>query len=188
MFARDKATRIALGESRASSGDRTLDERLYVRFPWLLHRTLSGLSRLRVGSRLRRVLLARLLYRGWAASDRGDLELTLSSYDPDVVIRWPAEGFAAFPDLKGEYRGHDGFRRVWETLHEPWDVDVAPEEVIDAGDRMLVVGHITARGKGSGLAADSPMFVLFRNRNGRIVSEEWFDTRAEAMEAAGLPM
>jgi ketosteroid isomerase-like protein len=180
------AVRIVLGDARAHRGGRTLDERLCVRFPWLLPRIISSGMRLSPRSRLRRALVARITYRAWAASDRGDLELVLCSYDDDVEVRWPTHGFAAFPDLKGVYRGHEGFRRIWGALHEPWEVQAHPEAVIDAGERLLVIGRLTARGKGSGISTDAPMFALYRFRAGRVVSERWFDTRDEALEAAGL--
>ena len=180
------AVRIALRDPPAARRGRTLDERLYVRFPSLLPRLVSAFERLRPRSRIRQALLARSVQRGWAASDRGDLALALCGYDPDVEIRWPATGAIAFPDLKGVYRGHEGFRQVWRTLHDPWDVEVHLEEVIDASDRMLVTGHATGRGKGSGIEVDAPFFVLYSFRAGRIISEQYFNGRDEAFEAAGL--
>jgi ketosteroid isomerase-like protein len=180
------AVRIVLGDARAHRGGRTLDERLCVRFPWLLPRIVSSVMRLRPGSRVRRTFVERMVYRGWAASDRGDLELTLCFYDRDVEVRWPEDGVAAFPDVKGVYRGHEGFRRIWDALHEPWEVDAHPEEVIDAGDRLLTIGQIAARGKGSGIPTNAPMLALYKFRAGRILSEQWFNTRDEALEAAGL--
>ena len=66
------------------------------------------------------------ILRGWAASDRDDLELGLCGYDPDVEISWPETGSMAIPHLLGTYRGHEGFRRVWRGTHHPWKVEVRP--------------------------------------------------------------
>ena len=181
------AVRIALGDARARRDGRTLDERLYVRFPWLLPRLVASVMRLRPGSRVRRALVARATYRGWATLDRDDLELLLCCVDPDVEVRWPADGVAAFPDVKGMYRGHEGYRRMWDAVNEPWnEVEAHPEEVIDAGDRLLVIGRFTGRGKASGIRAEAPMFVVVRFRAGKVVSELFFNTRDEALDAAGL--
>ena len=180
------AVRITLRDPRVVRRGRTLDERLYVRFPSLLPRIVSAVMRLRPRSRIRQALLARSVQRGWAASDRGDLELALCSYDPDVEIRWPTTGAIAFPDLKGVYRGHEGYRQVWRALHDPWEVEVHLEEVIDAGHRMLVIGHATGQGKGSGIAVDAPFFALYSFRAGRIISEQYFNERDEALAAVGV--
>ena len=83
-------------------------------------------------------------------------------------------------------RGREGFRQVWLALHDPWDADVRPEEVIDVGDRALVSGQATMRGKGSGIDVSVPFFVLYTLRAGRIIGEQYFNGRAEALEAAGL--
>src|SRR5919109_484212 len=94
----------------AAPGRRALDERLYVRFPALLPRLVHAVMRLRPRSRVRRAMLSRLIRRGWAASNRGDLDLSLCGYDPEVEINWPDSGAGAFPDLQGTYCGHEGFR------------------------------------------------------------------------------
>src|SRR5215210_8210725 len=93
--------------STTTRPSRSLDERLYVRFPTLLPRIFSAVMRLRPRSRVRRTLLSLTVRRGWAASDRGDLELCLCGYDRDVEISWPESGSLAFPDLSGVYRGHE---------------------------------------------------------------------------------
>jgi len=127
-----------------------------------------------------------MIRRGWAASDRGDLDLSLRGYDPEAEIRWPETGASAIPDLQGVYRGHEGFRRVWLAMHEPWDVEVRLEEMIDAGDRLLVSGQVSARGRGSGIELSGPLFQLLTFRGGRIIGEQHFNNRDEALEAAGL--
>jgi ketosteroid isomerase-like protein len=127
-----------------------------------------------------------MLRRGWEASDRGDIELSLCAYDPDVEISWPVSGVAAFPDLRGVYRGHEGFRQVWAATHDPWDVDVQLEEMIDVGDRLLSIGQVSARGRGSGVPVAAPLFAIHTFRAGRIVREQFFNDREEALKAAGL--
>ena len=95
-------------------------------------------------------------------------------------------GSGVFPDLRGTYRGHEGFREVWRTIHEPWDVEVELKELIDAGDQLLVLAQASALGKGSGIRVSGPLFQVLTFRSGRIVREEFFNSREEALEAAGL--
>ena len=172
--------------STATPRSRSLDERLYVRFPSLLPHVVSAVMRLRPRSRVRQAFVSLLVTRGWAASDRGDLELCLGGYDPNVEIVWPKSGSQVFPDLRGSYRGHEGYKRVWQAMHDPWDLEVRLEEVIDAGAQLVVIGHFTARGKGSGVNVGGPLAVLQTLRAGRIVREQFFNDRNEALEAAGL--
>jgi ketosteroid isomerase-like protein len=184
---RRDAVRTPLALPTATKRTRTVAEHLAVRFPTLPTRLVSAVLRLPPRSRTRRAFLSHLVCRAWAASDRGDLELCLFGYDPDVEITWPESGSWAFPDLRGVYRGHDGFRSVWLTLHEPWQVEVRLEEMIDAGDRLLVVGQLTARGAGSGIDVNGPLVALFTFHAGRIFREQYFNDREDALAAAGRP-
>jgi ketosteroid isomerase-like protein len=129
----------------------------------------------------------RLVSGGWAASDRGDLDLCLCGVDPDVEIVWPESGRWAFPDVAGTHHGHDGWRRVWRALHEPFDfVAIRPEEIIDAGDQLLVVADAIAQGTGSGVRVSGPLIALHTIHAGQTVREQYFNERDEALKAAGI--
>ena len=183
----ENGVRTVLRHRTETRRTRSLDESLFVRLPALLPMIVAAVMRLPTRSRIRRTLLAFVVRRAWAASDRGDLDLCLIGYDPDVEIRWPETGSVAFPDLRGRYRGHNGYREVWRALHEPWKVEAQPQELIDAGQRLLLIGQMKLLGKGSGIRASAPQFQVLTLRSGRIVREEWFNSREEALEAAGLP-
>jgi ketosteroid isomerase-like protein len=185
-MSRNEAVRTPLRHLTGGRHSRTPDERLYVRFPALLPRLVSAVMRLPLRSRPRRAMLSLVARRGWAASDRGDLDLCLRAYDRDVEILYPESGTLAFPDLRGTYRGHDGFREVWRTIHEPWEVEVQLQELIDAGQRLLLIGQTSPRGKTSGIRVSTPLFQVVSFRSGRIIREEFFNSREEALEAAGL--
>jgi hypothetical protein len=48
---------------------------------------------------------------------------------------------------------------MFETLVEGWeDLTLEAEEVVDLGDRLFGVSHITRHGSLSGLALDAPLF------------------------------
>jgi len=111
----------------------------------------------------------------------GDNETALSHYDPEVE-------FDARARPEGQiYRGHEGVveaMRVWRGAWEDWRVEV--EEIIDAGDRVLVISRESGRGKGSGVEIDQHAFVVFTLRDGRIVRWQGFVHRAPALQAAGI--
>lgn len=111
----------------------------------------------------------------------GDFRAALDAYDPeveyDVSIR--PEGRV--------YRGRAGVveaNRTWGGTWEDWRIDI--EEIVDAGEHVMVVDRQSGRGKGSGVEFDEQTFWVYTFREGRIVRVIWLPTRAEALEAAGL--
>jgi ketosteroid isomerase-like protein len=66
--------------------------------------------------------------------------------------------------------------------------DVLPVELIDAGDQVVAVAQVTGVGPASQIAMeDRDQFAfLFTIKNGRVVREQAFRNREEALEAAGL--
>jgi ketosteroid isomerase-like protein len=111
----------------------------------------------------------------------GDNEAALAAYDPEVQ-------FDASLRPEGRiYHGRNGVAeamRVWSGTWEDWKVEV--EEIIDAGDQVLLVSRESGRGKGSGIEIDQQVFVVFTLRDGKIVRWKGFVDRDRALEAAGL--
>jgi ketosteroid isomerase-like protein len=61
------------------------------------------------------------------------------------------------------------------------------QEFIDGGDRVVVIGRLVARGKGSGIEIDQPDHQILTVREGRIVRLAYgYTDRAEVLKAAGL--
>lgn len=76
---------------------------------------------------------------------------------------------------------------MFEGLLEVWDdLALAPEEVIDFGDRVLVASRMTGHGRQSGVALDTALFQVVTLRGGLIVRQKDFTERDAALEAAGL--
>jgi ketosteroid isomerase-like protein len=86
-----------------------------------------------------------------------------------------------------DYRGAEGFMQWledWSAAWEEWSLD--PEEYIDAGERVIVVAKMHARGRGSGVEVDRQDALLYELRDGLIVRIDYFNNRSEALTAAGL--
>ena len=60
------------------------------------------------------------------------------------------------------------------------------EELMDAGDSVVVRLHQWGHGKGTGAPVENRSWQLFTLRDGKIVHCRGFATKAEALEAAGL--
>jgi ketosteroid isomerase-like protein len=181
-----RGVRIELPPLRQrASQRRSLDERLYVRFP-ALYRLLAGaLMRLPPQSRLRRWIVGRRIWRAYAAANRGDFDSVLVGWDPRSEYR--PSGDLMPPDLEAVFHGHDGYLRLWRYWLDAFeDIRWDPEEVLDLGDRLLVTTQQSGHGSGSGVAVSEPVFQLFTFRRGLVARQEDFLDRSKALEAAGL--
>jgi ketosteroid isomerase-like protein len=74
-------------------------------------------------------------------------------------------------------------RRYWGAWKD-YRMDI--EEVLDAGQSVLVILHEQGRGKSSGVPVARQQTQLWTFRAGRIIRWESFRTRAQALKAAGL--
>jgi hypothetical protein len=168
---------------------RTLEQRLAVRVPGFAQLGMGLIARLSPRSRLRQALLARAVQGGLEASNRGDFEVVVQGYHPDVEFHQPP-GSSEHGELgfQPTYRGHEGYREFQAHWLSAWDeVRLEPQELIDLGDRFLVLMQGTVRGQASGVSVSQPMAVLYTfHTSGRIICEQRFFDHNEALEAAGL--
>ena len=77
----------------------------------------------------------------------------------------------------------EALRSVFDIYRE---VRVEAREFIDAGDQVVVIGLTRATARGSGLELENPIALVWTVRDGRLVRNEVFTDRREALEAAGL--
>jgi ketosteroid isomerase-like protein len=125
------------------------------------------------------VEIARL---GYEAFNRRDVDGVLDLCDPDV--EWEDIPSLDIPAAVGK----DAVRVYFETVMAAWDrVRREPVEIIDlGGDRVLVLCHVTARGRGSGIEVDVRIGDLLTLRDGRVVCWTSYASWAQARKAAGL--
>ena len=90
------------------------------------------------------------------------------------------------PD-RGEYLGAAGVRRWLEDWGAAWaEWSLEPEEFIDAGDRVVVVAHLRARGRDSGVEVDRQDGLVYTMRDGKLVRLDYYGSRGQALDAVGL--
>ena len=138
-------------------------------------------------SRLRRALLRRSVCVGQATYNRRDFEALLPLYRPDVEVHSPKE-WVALGDFDPVYRGHEGLLRFYRQWADAWvDNWAEPQELIDLGDRLVLLGEIKARGGESGIEVGRRYAMLWHIRHGKLAREQVFNDPAEALDAVGLP-
>jgi ketosteroid isomerase-like protein len=82
-------------------------------------------------------------------------------------------------------RGHGGFLR-WVDDWDAMEWTLEPEDFIDAGERVVVIARLTARGRASGVPLVRRDGMVWTVRNGKAVRLDYFNNPSEALEAAGL--
>jgi len=108
----------------------------------------------------------------------GDYEGALEYLAPDVVWEIGQELPA---------RGPDEVREVWRRWDAEWEeLETEADEIVDAGDRLVVAVRYRGRGRVSGVEVDDLIFEVHTLRDGRCIRKIEFPTRAEALEAVGM--
>ena len=111
------------------------------------------------------------LYQAFAA---GDLDTVLATIDPDVV--WiESEGIP----YGGTFQGRDAVvEGVFQKIGAEWDNFAAQvEEYIDAGDRVITLGHDSGTYKDTGKSMSAPTASIWTFDNGKVVKfVQYIDT------------
>ena len=107
-------------------------------------------------------------------------------WDRNVELISPRELVEA--GLAGSsYQGQDGFHRYFGDLLPAWgEWRAQPLELIDLGDRLLMLGRIQGRGMGSGMPITQAYAALMNIRNGNVVRQKEYADHAQALNAVGL--
>ena len=109
---------------------------------------------------------------------RGDYAEASAYLAPDVV-------WAVGQELPA--RGPEAVREVWKRWDSEWEeLETVAEELIDAGDKVVVAMRYRGRGRGSGVEVNDRQFEVHTFRQGRCVRKVDYRERSEALEAAGL--
>ena len=116
------------------------------------------------------------------AMRRGDFAAALSVLDADV--EWHDQ--AAIPGA-GVHRGREAVSRHFEQWFDAWEeIEYTPEELLDRGDRVVVVIRRRGKGKGSGVEVSDQVIHVYTVRSEKIVRFDGFTDRDAALTAASL--
>ena len=123
-----------------------------------------------------------LLRDFYDALNRDDIDSAVQLCDPDVRVFVNPDVVAALPP-RGQ-REVANYLRGW---FDSWDTYVPrPQEFIDAGDQVIVMVSLRARGKGSRFEIEEEMADVFTLDDGNIVQLRLYVDRGVALDAAGI--
>jgi ketosteroid isomerase-like protein len=120
------------------------------------------------------------MYAGFAALMRGaDVAAYVRTFYDPACEYYPVEE-------SDPIRGHDELIRWNSRWFEAWDAfDVELEDVVPVGDKLMTEIRVEGRGGGSGLEVGRSFFHLFEMREGKIFRMHEYETRRDALQAAG---
>jgi ketosteroid isomerase-like protein len=108
----------------------------------------------------------------------GEFERALSVYSEDVVFQ---------PLVAGPYHGREGVAQqmlTWVSEFNDYWFEV--DELIDAGDEVVMLWRDGGVGKASGLRIEQEAATVYKVEDGLISHAHVYSNREEALEAAGL--
>jgi ketosteroid isomerase-like protein len=166
---------------------RTLDERLSLRFPSLAAASYRLIGRLPPRSRLRQAALWRAIRLAVEAYNRRDLDAVALGFPPDLEY-YPYREFVEAGLAEPCYRGPAGYRTYIEGTYEVWGADVRlePTELIDLGDRLVLLADMPMRAQASGVPLGETYACVSTLKDGRVICQRDFLDQSEALEAVGL--
>ena len=117
------------------------------------------------------------------AYDRRDRTTWLALRDPDCEVfpsdTWPEAGVIRGPEAAWDF--------YVETMAPFEQRPVRDVDIVDAGaDKVVVHQRNEMRGRASGVDVELDYWVVVTFREGRVLRDQWFTDRSDALEAAGL--
>ena len=124
-----------------------------------------------------------MLRRCYAAGNRGDVDAVVGALAPE--IEW--WGHPQLPE-PGPLHGPEEVGRWLEGTGDVLaEVEMIVDEMIDLGDRVVVIVRLSARGKGSGVPVEGgPDVHLWTMRDGKAVQFRWYQGTTRAFKELGL--
>ncbi len=173
---------------RVGKGERrTLDQQLAVRFRRLAPATLRLIAALSPTSRVRQAVVRRAMRLALEAYNRRDLDAVVIGYGSELEY-YPYREFVEAGLAEPCYHGPSGYRTYIEATYEVWGAEVRlePTELIDLGDRLVVLADMPMRAQASGISFAQTYAGVMTIEDGKMIRHQDFLNHAEALESVGL--
>ena len=122
--------------------------------------------------------------QGYERYGQGDLDGAAESWTDD--IRWEGSNSSDLPG-GGVHQGKDEVKRVLQEIPNHWDdFQVSPDEWIEDGDTVVVLGHNTGKAKDGGNEVKVPFVHVWRFQDGKANRVQLLTDTLEVARALGL--
>ena len=118
------------------------------------------------------------------SSPEGTISTLAEIWDPQVEL--DASDANAL-DLNTVYRGADEARQFWHEWFSAWETLSFDYELVDAGERVVMLVDMQMRGRSTGIEVPFGKFAWVSTfRDGLVVNVKLYMSQSEALEACGL--
>ncbi len=123
--------------------------------------------------------VVRELAEAWKRDDR---DAWLAAWDE------AAEFYPLRSQLEGHpYRGREGLRKFMAEIDEDWaHIRFEVDEIRDAGEQVLALAHVRARGRASKVDLHYPIGIVVTVRQALVVYARFYSDSSDALEAVGM--
>jgi ketosteroid isomerase-like protein len=119
--------------------------------------------------------------RAYEAFGQSDLPAIFELLDPEVVF-YQTE----LLPWGGRREGHEGMRSFLEELARNIESQVEPDELVEAGERVVAVGRTRGTVRATGEEFDVRAVHVWKLREGKVVGFEAYIDTPKMREALGL--
>ena len=120
-------------------------------------------------------------------SDEGPATALMEAVAPYFHEDFEADFIDWAPGQRIQYAGLAGLRTAWLEWLQPWQsYRTEIEDVIDAGDEVVVLTRDYGRRTGVTVEVSVVAAAVWTVRDGKIARAAFYPDRSEALEAAGL--
>ena len=124
-----------------------------------------------------------VLRKGYEDFGRGDLDAAAEPWADD--FQWENPEAPQLPN-PGVTKGKDAVKQALMEIPQNWDdFSVTPDEFVDGGDTVVVLGHSEGTGKGTGKRVKLPFVHVWRMQDGKATKALALTDTALAADALG---
>jgi ketosteroid isomerase-like protein len=126
-----------------------------------------------------KVEIARRALQCFNSDDRHGLDALTAANVEIVPMRAALEGTV--------FSGENAVAEFWKAMDETWEYTyIDADEILDCGEKVLIVGQLRGRAKGTDVEVDSPMGWVLAFEDDKVASLRTYPNIAQARRDAGL--
>ena len=123
-----------------------------------------------------------ILRQGYDAFNRADIDTVMGLMDPE--IEWQEPDVEGLPQHGTHHGPQDVANNVFGPIVGNWDnFQAVPDEFLDAGERVVVLGHFEGTGKATGRTLDAPYAHVWTLRDGKAVHFRAYTDTANVLQS-----
>ena len=124
-----------------------------------------------------------ILRGAYAAFGRGDMEAVADTWEADIEFAGPNS--SRMPGA-GPHRGKAEVARLFTGMRDRWEgLVLSPDEFVEQGETVVVLGHLEGRAKATGTDVKVPFVHVWRMREGKAYRGQALTDTAVVADALG---